>query len=111
MNRLKQVALFLILMEVCAVSHAMLVEDIPTELATLKSSIQEVLILEGQVQQLQYAAKNLQGLVGQQWDNPQNALNVLNQVVNQSNSLAYSMGNIDQQFKQPIRLGSLQRSA
>lgn len=107
----KLISIFMLgatLLLVTSTSFAIIpVEDIPNEINThmtylnsVQSLIKEVTMIQNQLQQLQYEAKNLQGLSGQQWDNAQTAINQLNNAINQSNSLAYSMANVDQQFKQ-----------
>jgi P-type conjugative transfer protein TrbJ len=57
-------------------------------------------MIRNQLQQLQYDAKNLQGLSGQQWDNAEAALQQLNSAMDQTHALTYAMNNADQQFKQ-----------
>ena len=83
------------------------VEDLPNEINTrmtylnsVQSLLKEVTMVQNQLRQLQYEAKNLQGLSGQQWDNTEAALNQLNQAITQRHALVYAMANMDQQFKQ-----------
>lgn len=107
MRKINPLAFLIILITISATSYAIPVEDFITESNTWATYLKEiqnltnqVTIIHNQLTQLQYEYKNLQGLSGQQWDTAQSALNQLNHAMNQSHALAYSMENVDQQFKQ-----------
>ena len=72
------------------------VEDFVTEsntwatyLRSVQQTINELTMIQNQVQQLQYDAKNTQGLSLQEWDNASNALLQLSNAINQANALTY----------------------
>lgn len=83
------------------------VEDIQTEInsyLTYTQVVQEVEhqieALQNQIKQLTLETQNTNKLSDQQWDNAQQAIAQLSQAMQQGQALAYTMANVDSQFKQ-----------
>jgi len=90
----------LLFISVVPSASALVVIDFATEINTAITYAKEAQAIENQLLQLKYEAKNIQGFNQQKWDNARSALQELSSVVNKSHSLAYSMSDVDQQFKQ-----------
>jgi P-type conjugative transfer protein TrbJ len=76
------------------------VEDFLTEANTLQQVVKDAIMIQNQLTQLQYEATNLKTLGGQNWDDPQQALQQLANSVQQTNGMVYTSNNIDSQYKQ-----------
>jgi P-type conjugative transfer protein TrbJ len=98
-TNIKKIIMLSLLIIFPPASFAILVVDVATEINTAITYAKEIEAIKHQLEQLDYERKNLAKLSHLRWDNAQSALDQLADVVNKSYSLAYSMADIDQQFR------------
>lgn len=106
MSRIIYIFILILFLFTTKTGFAIPVEDFATEYYTMSAFIKESLIyidqarqLTAQIQSLQIDLKNIERLSDQKWDGAQQALNNLGNAIQQGNAIAYSMQNLDAQFK------------